>query len=76
MLDRENAIQSLNNKLNELEDKVFSIDIKEIPFVKKINLRLDPNDKNCVSSFNKILGTMLPTKTNTYSKNKKTARKK
>ena len=71
MLDRENTIQSLDNKFNELEDKVFSIDIKEFPFVKKINLRLDPNDKDCVSSFSKILGTMLPTKTNTYSKNEK-----
>ena len=39
--------------------------------MKKINLRLDPNDKDCVSSFSKILGTMLPTKTNTYSKNEK-----
>ena len=72
MLNRENAIQSLkNNEFKELGDKVFFIDIKELPFVKKINLRLDPNDKNCVSSFNKILGTMLPTKTNTYSKNEK-----
>ena len=71
MLDREKTIHSLNNKFNELEDKVFAIDIKEFPFVKKINLRLDPNDKNCVLSFSKILGTILPTKTNTYSKNEK-----
>ena len=71
MLDREKTINSLNNKFNELEDKVFAIDIKEFPFVKKINLRLDPNDKDCVSSFSKFLGTILPTKTNTYSKNEK-----
>ncbi len=71
MLDREKTIHSFNNKFNELEDKVFSIDIKEFPFVKKINLRLDPNDKDCVSSFSKILGTILPTKANTYSKNEK-----
>ena len=72
MLNRENAIQSLNNnQFKELGDKVFCIKIKELPFVKKINLRLDPNDKDCVSSFSKILGTMLPTKTNTYSKNEK-----
>ena len=72
MLDRKNTIQSLkNNKSKELGDKVFFIKIKELPFVKKINLRLDPNDKDCVSSFSKILGTMLPTKTNTYSKNEK-----
>ena len=70
MLDKENTIQSLkNNKFKELGDTVFSIDIKELPFVKKINLRLDPNDKDCISSFSKILGTVLPTKSNTYSKN-------
>ena len=70
MLDRENTIQSLkNNKFKELGDKVFFIKIKEMPFLKKINLRLDPNDKNCVSSCSKILGTMLPTKANTYSVN-------
>ena len=70
MLNRENAIQTLNNnQFKELGDKVFFIKIKEIPFLKKINLRLDPNDKNCVSSCSKILGTMLPTKANTYSTN-------
>ena len=70
MLDRKNTIQSLkNNKFKELGDKVFYIKIKELPFVKKINLRLDPNDKDCVSSCSEILGTMLPTKANTYSTN-------
>ena len=70
MLDRKNTIQSLkNNKFKELGDKVFFIKIKELPFIKKINLRLDPNDKDCVSSCSKILGTMLPTKANTYSTN-------
>ena len=72
MLNKENTIQSLkNNKFKKLGDMTFSIEIKELPFVKKINLRLDPNDQDCVLSFNKILGTMLPTKTNTYSKNEK-----
>ena len=70
MLDKENTIQSLkNNKFKVLGDKVFFLKIKELPFVKKINLRLDPNDKDCVSSCSKILGTMLPTKANTYSTN-------
>ena len=67
MLNRENSIQSLNN--NELGNLVFFIDIKELPFVKKINLRLDPYNKDCVSSCSKILGTMLPTIANTYSTN-------
>ncbi len=72
MLNKENTIQSLkNNKFKELGNMESSIDIKELPFVKKINLRLDPNDKDCVLSLNKILGTMLPTKANTYSKNEK-----
>ena len=66
MLNRENTIQSLkNNKVEEY----FYIKIQELSFVKKINLRLDPNDKGCVSSSSKILGTMLPTKANTYSTN-------
>ena len=66
MLNRENTIQSLkNNKVKEY----FYIKIQELSFVKKINLRLDPNDKGCVSSSSKILGTMLPTKANTYSTN-------
>ena len=70
MLDRENTIQSLkNNKFKELGDKVFFIKIKELPFVKKINLRLDPNNKDCISSYSEILSTMLPTKANTYSVN-------
>ena len=70
MLNRENAIQSLNNnQFKELGDKVFCIKIKELPFVKKINLRLDPNNKDCVSSCSEILGAMLPTKANTYSTN-------
>ena len=66
MLDRESSIQSLkNNKVEEY----FYIKIQELSFVKKINLRLDPNDKGCVSSSSKILGTMLPAKANTYSAN-------
>ena len=70
MLNRENTIQPLkNNKFKELGDKTFNIKIKEFPFVKKINLRLDPNNKSCVSSCSEILGTMLPTKANTYSTN-------
>jgi len=72
MLNRENTIQSLkNNKYKKLGKKNFVIEIQELPFVKKINIRIDPNDKNCVSSCSKILGTMLPSKANTYSKKEK-----
>jgi len=39
MLNRENAIQSLNNnQFKELGDKIFYIKIKELPFVKKIKI--------------------------------------
>jgi len=70
MLNRENTIQSLNsNQFKELGDKVFYIKIKELSFVKKINLRLDPNNKDCISSCGEILSTMLPKKANTYSVN-------
>ena len=70
MLNRENTIQSLkNNKFKDFKEKHSFIQIQELPFVKKINLRLDPNDKICVSSCSKILDTVLPTKANTYSKN-------
>ena len=65
MLNRDNTIQSIKNKVEEH----FGIKIQELPFVKKINLRLDPNNKSCVSSCSKILETTLPTNANTYSKN-------
>ena len=70
MLNRENTIQYLkNNKFKDFKENHSFIQIQELPFVKKINLRLDPNDKICVSSCSKILDTVLPTKANTYSKN-------
>ena len=68
MLDRENTVDSLkNNKIQELGD----IKIQELPFINKINLRFDPRNKNYMSLCDKILGIILPTKPNTYSKNEK-----
>ena len=72
MLNREKAIQSLQSiKKDKFVDytKHSYIEIQELPFVKKINLRIDPNDKSSVSSFSKILRTTLPINANTYSKN-------
>ena len=66
MLNRDNTIQLITNNIVEEHS---GIKIQELPFVKKINLRLDPNNKDCVSSCSEILGTMLPTKANTYSVN-------
>ena len=66
MLDRENTVDSLkNNKIQEHGN----IKIQELPFINKINLRLDPRNKNYMSLCGKILGIILPTKPNTYSKN-------
>jgi len=68
MLDRENTVDSLkNNKIQEHGN----IKIQELPFINKINLRLDPRNKNYMSLCGKILGIILPTKPNTYSKNEK-----
>ena len=68
MLNRENTIQSIKN--NKIEEH-FEIKILELPFVKKINLRIDSKNKSYMSSCGNILGAMLPTKPNTYSKNEK-----
>ena len=66
MLDRENTVDSLkNNKIQEHGN----IKIQELPFINKINLRFDPRNKNYMSLCGKILGTILPTKPNTYTKN-------
>ena len=75
MLNREKTIHSLSSlKKNKFLDytKNFYIEIQELPFVKKINLRIDPKNKSYLSSCSNILGTILPTKPNTYSRNKKT----
>ena len=65
MLKRENIIHPIQNN----NDKNYSdIKIQEISFIKKINLRLNPNNKNFMAICGKILGTILPTKPNTYNK--------
>jgi len=68
MLNRENTIHSINdNKIVEF----FGIKIQEMPYVKKINLRFDPNNNDYMSSCGKILGTILPTRPNTYAQNER-----
>ena len=68
ILNRENTIYSLKN--NKIEDH-FGIIIEELSFINKINLRINPNDNNHMSSCGKILGVILPHKPNTYVQNKK-----
>ena len=68
MLNRENTIEAL--KKNKIEEH-FGIKIQEFPFLEKINLRFDPNNKNYISLFCKTLDIILPTTPNSYSKNEK-----
>ena len=68
MLNREKTIHSFNHN-NIIEH--FGIKIQELPYVNKINLRLDPNNNAYMSFCGKILGAVLPTKPNTYVQNEK-----
>ena len=67
MLNKEKTINSINNNIIEH----FEIKIQELPFVNKINLRLNPNNNVGMSSCGKILGAVLPIKPNTYVQNEK-----
>jgi len=67
MLKKESVIDSLKDQ----NIKEFNgILIQELPFVEKINLRFDPNNKEYFSLCGKILDIILPTQPNTYSKNR------
>ncbi len=66
MLNREKTIHSINNIIEH-----FEIQFQELPYVNKINLRIDPNNNDYMSACSKILGAILPTKANTYVKNEK-----
>ena len=66
MLNRENSIHILqNNLVQERADIKF----QELPFMTKINLRGNPNEKNFMSSANETLNTRLPVRPNTYVTN-------
>ena len=67
MLIKEKTINSINNNIVDH----FEIKIQELPYVDKINLRLDPNNNDYMSICGKILGAVLPTKPNTYVQNEK-----
>ena len=68
MLNRERAIHEFNN--NQIIEK-NGIKIQELPFINKINLRIDSNNKDQLTSFCKILDILLPTKSNTFAINEK-----
>ena len=63
MLNRENSIHVLQN--NVVQEHA-EIKFQELPFMTKINLRGNPNDKNFMSSASKVLNTILPIRPNTY----------
>ncbi len=63
MLNREKAILNHENFDNN------DIKIEELPFINKINLRIDNKNNNQITACGKILGTILPFKPNTYIKN-------
>jgi len=68
MLNREKTIYSIkNNKFVEYS----GIIIQELPYTKKINLRIDPNNNDYKSYCGKILNAILPSKPNTYSENQR-----
>ena len=62
-LQRENTINSLKN--NKIEDH-FGIKIKELYFINKINIRINPKNIEYMKACHKILNTILPTKPNTF----------
>ena len=68
MLIREKTIQSLKD--NQIK-KYGEIKIQELPFVRNINLRFDPNNQDYMSLCSKILENIIPIKPNTYIKNEK-----
>ena len=62
MLEREIVIKPLTNDQAEIK-------IQEIPFINKINLRFNPNNKDFASICSEILENIIPIKPNTYIKN-------
>ena len=68
MLNRERAIHEFNNNLIIEKN---GIKIQELPFINKINLRIDTNNKDQLTSFCNILNIILPTKSNTFAINEK-----
>ena len=68
MIKRKNAILDL---INENIIEYSGIKFREIPFVQKLNIRGDSNNKNFMSQNGKVLQTVIPTKPNTYTDNGK-----
>ena len=65
-LQQVNCINSLSN--NKVENH-FGVDIQELPFINKINVRIDTNDNQNIIKCGKLINAILPIQPNTYVKN-------
>ncbi len=65
-LQQDNCINSLSN--NKVENH-FGVVIQELPFINKINVRIDINDNQNIIKCGKLINAILPIQPNTYVKN-------
>ena len=65
-LQQDNCIKSLSN--NKVENH-FGIEIQELPFINKINVRIDINDNKNIIKCGKLINAILPVQPNTYVTN-------
>jgi len=65
-LQQDNCIKSLSN--NKVENH-FGVEIQELPFINKINVRIDTNDNKNIIKCGKLINAILPVQPNTYVTN-------
>ena len=65
-LQQDNCIKSLSN--NKVENH-FGVEIQELPFINKINVRIDINDNQNIIKCGKLINAILPVQPNTYVTN-------
>ena len=65
-LQQDNCIKSLSN--NKVENH-FGVEIQELSFINKINVRIDINDNKNIIKCGKLINVLLPVQPNTYVTN-------
>ena len=65
-LRQDNCINSLSN--NKVENH-FGVEIQELSFINKINVRIDNNDNKNIIKCGKLINAILPVQPNTYVTN-------
>ena len=65
-LQRDNCIKTL---INDKVENHFGINIQELAFINKINIRINPKDNENIIKCGKIINAILPVKPNTYAQN-------